>query len=87
MPTGFTPNGDGLNDVIKPNVSGVKGLRRFAVYNRNGQVVFSTTREDHGWDGTYNGVRLESGVFVWLVEYMLDDDSVQVQKGTLTLIR
>ncbi len=87
MPTAFTPNNDGLNDVIRPNLSGVKGLKRFTIYNRNGQVVFSTTREDHGWDGTYNGMKLESAVFVWIVEYTRDDDSVQMQKGTLTLIR
>jgi gliding motility-associated-like protein len=87
MPTAFTPNSDGLNDVIKPNLSGVKGLKRYTVYNRNGQIVFSTIREDHGWDGTLNGSRLESGVFVWIVEYYLDDDTVRIQKGTLTLIR
>ena len=87
MPTAFTPNSDGLNDVIKPNLSGVKGLKRFSIYNRHGQIVFSTTREDHGWDGTFNGTRLESGVFVWIVEYSLEDDSVRLQKGTLTLIR
>ena len=87
MPSAFTPNSDGLNDVIKPNLSGVKGLRRFTVYNRNGQIIFSTTRENHGWDGSYNGGKLESGVFVWIVEYLTDDDKSHIQKGTVTLIR
>ena len=87
MPTAFTPNSDGLNDIIRPNLSGVKGLKRFTIYNRHGQIVFSTAREDHGWDGTLNGTKLESGVFVWIVEYYSDDDIVLVQKGTLTLIR
>ncbi len=87
MPTAFTPNRDGLNDVIRPNLSGVKALKRFAVYNRNGQIVFTTTKESEGWDGTYNGVNLETAVFVWVVEYITSDDKSHLQKGTFTLIR
>lgn len=87
MPTAFTPNRDGLNDIIKPNLSGVKALKRFAVYNRNGQIVFTTTKENEGWDGTYNGVNLETAVFVWVVEYITSDDKSHLQKGMFTLIR
>lgn len=87
MPSAFTPNRDGLNDVIKPSLSGVKGLKRFSVYNRNGQLLFSTTKENDGWDGNYNGIRLETAVFVWVVEYLTDDNKSHLQKGTFTLIR
>jgi len=87
MPSAFTPNRDGLNDVIRPSLSGVKGLKRFTVYNRQGQVLFTTTKENEGWDGNYNGLKLETAVFVWVVEYFTDDNKTQLQKGTFTLIR
>jgi gliding motility-associated-like protein len=87
MPSGFTPNRDGLNDVIRPNLAGVKALKRFSVYNRSGQLVFSTTKENEGWDGSYNGLSLGTAVFVWVVEYITDDDQSHMQKGTFTLIK
>ena len=87
LPSAFTPNADGLNDVIKPFLVGMKSLKRFAVYNRYGNIVFSTTKEGEGWDGTYKGSKLDSGVFVWIVEFIANDNRAIVQKGTLTLIR
>ncbi|MBK5271337.1 MAG: gliding motility-associated C-terminal domain-containing protein, partial [Bacteroidia bacterium] len=87
MPTAFTPNGDGLNDIVKPYLAGIKTLKRFAVYNRNGNIVFSTQKEGEGWDGTYKGTKLDPDVFVWMLEYITIDDRPAVQKGTLTLIR
>jgi gliding motility-associated-like protein len=87
VPTAFTPNGDGLNDELIPHLGGTKGLKRFSVYNRNGSIVFSTTREGEGWDGTYKGIKLDSGVFVWILEYISGDDQPAIEKGTITLIR
>ncbi len=87
LPTAFTPNGDGLNDVIKPTLYGMKGVKQFTVYNRYGNIVFSTTRQGEGWDGTYKGTKLDSGVFVWILEYITNEDKVVFEKGTLTLIR
>jgi len=87
IPTAFTPNGDGLNDIIKPYLIGMKSLNRFAIYNRNGNIVFSTSKEGEGWDGTYKGIKLDPDVFVWMLEYITNEDRRVVQKGTLTLIR
>lgn len=87
MPSAFTPNRDGLNDVIKPTLSGVKAIKKFVVYNRFGQIVFSTSKENEGWDGSYKGVSLDTAVFVWVVEYITNDDILQTQKGTFTLIK
>lgn len=87
LPSAFTPNGDGLNDIIKPYLAGIKTLKRFAIYNRFGNIVFSTNKEGEGWDGTYKGTKLDPGVFVWILEYIAVDDRATVQKGTLTLIR
>jgi gliding motility-associated-like protein len=87
LPSAFTPNGDGLNDVIKPYLAGMKSLKRFAIYNRYGNMIFSTTREGEGWNGIYKGTKSEAGVFVWILEYISNDDKTVVQKGTTVLIR
>ncbi|MES1221918.1 MAG: T9SS type B sorting domain-containing protein, partial [Bacteroidota bacterium] len=87
LPSAFTPNGDGLNDIIKPSMAGAKILKRFAIYNRYGNVLFSTSKEGEGWDGTYKGIKQDPGVFVWMLEYIANDDRKTVQKGTITLIR
>lgn len=87
VPTAFTPNNDGLNDVLKPYLGGTKGLRRFSVYNRYGNLVFSTTTEGVGWDGTYNGKAVDTGSFVWMLEYLSKDNLVMFEKGTVVVIR
>lgn len=64
LPTAFTPNGDGKNERFTPFLSGAKGLRKFTIYNRYGNIVYSTAKEGDGWDGKHNGVLLGTGVFV-----------------------
>ena len=87
MPSGFTPNKDGKNDNLRPFLVGAKALKRFSVFNRWGNTVFSTTREGEAWDGTYKGAPLPTDVFIWTVEYITKDNRTAVQKGTVTLIR
>jgi gliding motility-associated-like protein len=87
LPTAFTPNRDGKNDIFKPLLMAAKGLKRFVVYNRWGNIVFATTRENDGWDGTNKGVPLQPDVFVWTLEYINADNKTVVEKGTVTLIR
>ena len=57
MPTGFTPNGDGKNDNFKPFTVGITNLKYFRVYNRWGQLIFSTAKLNDGWDGRVSGDR------------------------------
>lgn len=87
VPTGFTPNGDGLNDVVKPIAVGVKEIRYFAIYNRWGQLVFKTSINGHGWDGTIRSVPQASNVYVWMVNAVDYLDKPIFLKGTTTLIR
>jgi len=87
VPTGFTPNGDGLNDVVKPVAVGVKEIRYFAIYNRWGQLVFKTSINGHGWDGRIGGVPQASNVYVWMVNAVDYLDKPIFLKGTTTLIR
>jgi gliding motility-associated-like protein len=87
VPTAFTPNGDGLNDVIRPIAVGVKQIKFFSVYNRWGQLLFKTSVNGKGWDGTIAGVPQGSNVFVWMVSAVDYLDKPIFLKGTVTLIR
>lgn len=87
LPTAFTPNNDGKNDDLKPFLPGSKWLKQFIVFNRWGNIVFSSTKEGEGWDGTHKGMPLKTDVFVWIVEYIEKDNRIVTQKGTVTLIR
>lgn len=87
VPSAFTPNGDGINDVFRPVPIGMKSIRYFKVYNRRGQVMFTTNVQNKGWDGRFKGSPQDSQVFVWMVEGVDYQDKVIFQKGTVTLIR
>jgi gliding motility-associated-like protein len=87
VPTGFTPNNDGLNDVIRPIAVGMQEIKWFRIYNRWGQLVFSTTINGHGWDGKINGVPQSTNTFVWQVSAVDYLGKPYYQKGHVTLIR
>ncbi|MEP6844429.1 MAG: gliding motility-associated C-terminal domain-containing protein, partial [Panacibacter sp.] len=61
VPTGFTPNMDGKNDVLRPILAGMKRIETFNIYNRWGQLIFSTKETGKGWDGYANGVLQNPG--------------------------
>jgi len=87
VPTGFTPNGDGLNDVLKPIAVGIQRMDYFRVYNRWGQLVFSTAVNGHGWDGQIGGKPQTTNTYVWMVKAVDYLGKPVFQKGTSTLIR
>lgn len=88
VPTGFTPNNDGLNDFFRPNNAIKADNYEFKVYNRWGQLVFQTNNWQAKWDGRINGVQQTTGVYVWMLRYIHRDTGKAVfQKGTVTLIR
>lgn len=87
VPTGFTPNGDGRNDRFTPFPVGIKSMNYFRVYNRWGQLVFSTNALYVGWDGTLGGALQPSGTYVWMAEGVTLQGKLITKKGTVTLIR
>jgi len=87
VPSAFTPNGDGLNDVIRPIAVGVQQIKYFRIFNRWGQMVFNTTTNEHGWDGKIAGTPQGSNVFVWMVSAIDYVGKPIFLKGTVTLIR
>lgn len=87
VPTAFTPNNDGKNDKFFPFPVGIKSLNYFRVYNRWGQIIFSTNTLFDGWDGTVNGKPQASGAYVWMAEGFTKDDKIITKKGTVMVIR
>ena len=88
LPTGFSPNGDGVNDfagIIK--YLNIKTLDDFSIYSRNGEQVFSTDDLKAKWDGTYKGVDLEVGVYIYMIRAVTKDNESILRKGNITLIR
>ena len=88
VPSGFTPNNDGLNDFFQPHNALKADNYEFKVYNRWGQLVFQSRNWREKWDGKINGAYQTTGVFVWMLSYTHRDTGKQVfRKGTVTLIR
>jgi gliding motility-associated-like protein len=87
LPTAFTPNGDGLNDLLKPYLVGMKSLKSFTIYNRYGNRIYQSTKDGQGWDGKFNGEKQPAAVYVWVLEFVDNDNKLVTAKGTVTLIR
>lgn len=87
VPTGFTPNGDGLNDIFKPVYAGIRDLKYFSVFSRWGELVFTTRDQSAGWNGQYKGRTQDANVFVWQAEGVDYNGNVVRKKGTVALIR
>ena len=85
IPSAFSPNGDGFNDVFRPRGSGVQNFT-MQIFNRYGQLVFETTDFDVGWDGTMNGKSLNPGVFAYIITYNFFGKDSQTLKGNVTLV-
>ena len=87
MPTAFTPNGDGLNDVFRVPKQNKNLLIQLIIYNRWGQRVFQTSDVDKGWDGTYKGIKQPIDSYVYLLKMKSLLDRPIDSKGVFTLIR
>jgi gliding motility-associated-like protein len=87
MPNAFTPDGNNLNDDLKPLIFGKIKSYRFTVFNRYGQVVFQSNDRFAGWSGLFNGVEQPPGSYAWLCAYQLENEAPVIKKGTAILIR
>lgn len=92
LPTAFSPNGDGKNDVFLPLLqsSCITKSYELLIYDRYGQIVFSTNQNGVGWDGTYlNGRTAEIGVYyvVLKIANAFGNVDTRIHKGQFTLLR
>lgn len=88
VPSGFTPNGDGRNDVFRFNGGKYQKMLEMRVYNRWGQEVFYSNTREIGWDGTYKGVPADMGTYYYTVILARPGHPTnEVIKGEIVLIR
>ena len=88
IPSAFTPNSDGLNDIFRLCSLHHHRLVEFTVFNRWGQMMYhNTTDPTKGWDGTFNGEPQDMGVYNYLVIVALPNGENKIYKGEVTLIR
>lgn len=92
VPTGFTPNSDGMNDVLM--VHGLPGteIMTYRIYDRWGELLFedgnfTVNDSKRGWDGNFRGTPMNAGVYIWYLEVKYSDGMTQSLKGQTTLIR
>ena len=86
IPNSFTPNGDGNNDVFEIYGENIKTVK-LRVFNRWGELVYESTNQFKGWDGTYKGVLQNPGVYTYDAEIIFLDDTQVEKHGSVTLIR
>jgi gliding motility-associated-like protein len=87
VPNAFSPNHDGHNDVFRVVASSIQQLHEFAVFDRGGAKVFTTSNAAVGWDGTRNGRELPPGVYVWMAVGWDWQGRLVERKGTVVLVR
>ena len=86
IPNAFTPNADGLNDVIRLHAKNAT-LNSFKIFNRWGSEVFTTTDLATGWNGTYRGNPCEIGTYYYFIEFTNSIGRKKTIKGDIQLLR
>ena len=87
VPSAFTPNRNGENDVLRPLLYNIRSLNYFRVFNRWGQVVFETNKIGSGWDGTIKGVLQPTETFTWILECTDNNGTIIRESGRSLLLR
>jgi len=94
LPTGFTPNNDGINDKFEVFTGkGIRAINHMRVFDRWGNIMFErenltfTENGSEGWDGEFRGRLADPGVYVYTVEVEFIDDTTLLYRGEVTLFR
>lgn len=88
VPNAFSPNGDGINDMLIPRIVGYSRINYFRIFNRYGQMIYSTVNNNYpSWDGRQNGKPADMGTYFWVLSATAADGTKVIKKGDITLIR
>jgi gliding motility-associated-like protein len=87
VPSGFSPNGDGRNDLLRPFGIGYRNINYFRVFNRWGEQVFYTTKFLEGWNGYWKGRQADIGTYFWVLSMNNRFGKEEVIKGDAALLR
>ena len=87
LPNSFTPDGDGLNDIFIPYLDNAE-IVSISIYNRWGQLIFTSNNSLMGWDGTFAGEQCMEGVYSYMIRYkQVDTGELKQKYGSVSLIR
>ena len=86
LPTAFSPNGDGDNDILYVRGAAIVTLD-LKIFNRWGQLVFETKSKDIGWDGKFNSQPQPIDAYAYVLNATFIDGSAKLLKGNITLLR
>ena len=87
MPTGFSPNGDGQNDLFRPALYGNISGYKLEIFNVWGNLIFSHTDPRMGWDGYFKDRPQAAGTYVWIARYTNSKGQAVMRRGAVTLVR
>jgi|GEM_PF-2333985 len=87
LPTAFTPNNDGKNDIFRPKVYDSIRDYRLQVYDRWGKLVFVSRSPESGWDGTFKGMPSDVQSYVYICTYTDSRQEQHILKGSILLLR
>jgi gliding motility-associated-like protein len=88
LPTGFSPNNDGVNDklLVRGSLSKIKKIS-FIVYRKDGVKMFETTNVNEGWDGIHDGVKQQVDGYIYFLKVVFINDEVLTKRGTVSLLK
>jgi gliding motility-associated-like protein len=87
IPSSFTPNSDGLNDIFKPSLVNFENFS-MSVHNRWGELMFESNNIENGWDGTYKGTYVQPGVYLYSIRFITTEDGrFHNESGLIQAIR
>jgi len=92
VPTAFSPNQDGINDKLAIFGKDGNTVQLFQIFDHWGELVYSNSQvelnnEFQGWDGSFNGKAMNTGVFIWMAQVTHKDGSTETLSGETTLLK
>jgi gliding motility-associated-like protein len=87
IPSAFSPDGDFVNDFIRPIVGSDVLSFTLSIFDRWGNRIYQTSDKNSTWDGTYKGKKLNEGIYAYVLEVTFNDRNTETKSGNITLIR
>lgn len=86
IPNAFTPDGDGINDILFAYGTHIKEFEMM-IFNRWGEAIFKSNGLEQGWDGIHNGYMAKEDVYVYKIKYKTNRDEVLTREGHISLLK
>jgi gliding motility-associated-like protein len=88
IPNVFSPNGDGINDIFKPNIDCVPSYYHMTIFDRNGHLIFTSNNISDYWNGTYQNTPVPIGTYYYILKVKgVSDPVIKEKSGSITLLR